>query len=113
MKDMFDKLFALGLGLAVVSKEQVEKIVDELVKKGEMAPVEAKKVVSELLERGKEEKEQLMGMVRNQVKKALPELDIITKEDLTRLEQRLIELEGRVRRLEAQQPPEEGGRCDG
>ena len=43
MKDMLEKILSLGFGIVAVSKEQVEKVVAELVKRGEVAPTEAKK----------------------------------------------------------------------
>ena len=34
--DIFKQFFTLGLGAAVITKEQIEKTVDTLVKKGEV-----------------------------------------------------------------------------
>lgn len=100
MRDMIDKLLSLGMGLAVVSKEQVEKLVDELVKRGEMAPAEAKKMAAGLMEKGREEKEQFIGFVRKQMKSMITELGVVTKDDLTPLLERMRFLEERVKRLE-------------
>ena len=35
MREYDQKAFSLGLGLAVAGKEQIEKTIDELVKKGD------------------------------------------------------------------------------
>ena len=43
MKDLAKKGFSLGLGLLVMTKEQVEKAVDELVKKGKSPPTSRRK----------------------------------------------------------------------
>ncbi len=37
MSDLFKKAISLGWGLTIVSKEKVEKVVDDLVKRGELA----------------------------------------------------------------------------
>lgn len=42
MSDLFKKAISLGVGLTIVSKEKVEKVVDELVKRGELAPSESR-----------------------------------------------------------------------
>ena len=100
MRDLLANMFSLGLGLVAVSKEQVEKLVDELVKRGEMAPGEAKKMVGEIMEKGKEGKEQLSEAVRKQLKKALIDLELPTKDDISALEHRVQFLEERLKELE-------------
>lgn len=93
MKDLIKKGLALGLGLAVVSKEQIEKLVDELVKKGEVTAAESKDLVQELFEKGEAEKKQINERFREQFAQLLKELNIPTKADLERLEQRIKVLE--------------------
>ena len=53
MKDTIDRLFAFGFGLAIASKEQAEKFVDELVEKGKVAKEESSSAVEELIKKGK------------------------------------------------------------
>ena len=93
MKDLIKKGLALGLGLAVVSKEQIEKLVAELVKKGEVTAAESKDLVQELFEKGEAEKKQINERFREQFAQLLKELNIPTKADLERLEQRIKVLE--------------------
>ncbi|OLN29718.1 phasin family protein [Desulfosporosinus metallidurans] len=95
MKDLISKGLALGLGLAVVSKEQIEKLVDELVKKGEVSTSESKELVRELFEKGEAEKKEMNSRIHEQVEKLLKDLNIPTKADLERLEQRIQELENK------------------
>jgi len=95
MKDLLKKGLALGLGLAVVSKEQIEKLVDELVKKGEVSTAESKELIHELFEKGEAEKKELNSRIREQFEKLLKDLNIPTKADLERLEQRILELENK------------------
>lgn len=93
MKDLIKKGLALGLGLAVVSKEQIEKLVDELVKKGEVTAAESKGLVQELFEKGEAEKQHMDERFREQFAQLLKNLDIPTKADLERIEQRILALE--------------------
>lgn len=95
MKDLLSKGLALGLGLAVVSKEQIEKLVDELVKKGEVSTAESKELVRDLFEKGEAEKKEMNARIHEQVEKLLNELNIPTKADLERLEQRIQALENK------------------
>jgi polyhydroxyalkanoate synthesis regulator phasin len=107
MRDVLAKMLSLGLGIVAVSKEQVEKVVDELVKKGEMAPAEARRMVDEMLERGREERERLGEVIRNQIRKSLTELDLVSREELLTLQQRIQYLEERLQELETQRDSQE------
>jgi len=95
MKDLIKKGFALSLGLVLLSKEQVEKSVTQLVNKGEVPASEAKELVNELIEKGEEQQRLLEDKIREQIKKLLIEFNIASKEDLQQLEQRLQKLEQR------------------
>ncbi|NLJ34361.1 MAG: polyhydroxyalkanoate synthesis regulator [Firmicutes bacterium] len=100
MRDLLSNMLSLGLGVVAISKEQVEKMVDRLVKRGEMAPEEAKKMVSEIMEKGREGREQLAESIRKQLKRALSELELPTRDDLNALKDRIQVLEERLGQLE-------------
>lgn len=100
MSDLFKKAISLGVGLTVVSKEKVEKAVDELVKRGEVAPSESRALVDRLIERGKEERSAFKTAVQEQVQRVLKELDVPVKSDVAALEERIAVLERRLAELE-------------
>lgn len=93
MKDLIKRGLALGLGFAVVSKEQIEKVIDELVKKGEISAGESKDLMSELLQKGEEQQKEINAKLRDQVKKILEEFNVPSKADFDRLEKRIVQLE--------------------
>lgn len=93
MTNMIKKGLALGLGLVVTTKEQAEKMVDELVKKGELSREESKEFVEEVFQKGKETQKELDQMINQKMKELLGELNLATKEDIQRLEQRIVQLE--------------------
>lgn len=92
MRDVLNKAVSLGIGLAVASKEQVEKIVDELVKKGEMSRQESLAFIDEWLKKGEESRQKIEAFIQERVQAALGERNWATKEDIERLERRLDEL---------------------
>ncbi|MBY9077714.1 phasin family protein [Paenibacillus sp. HN-1] len=100
MSDLFKKAISLGVGLTVVSKEKVEKAVDELVKRGEVAPTESRALVDRLIERGEEERSAFKSAVQEQVQRVLKELDVPVKSDVAALEERIAVLERRLAELE-------------
>jgi polyhydroxyalkanoate synthesis regulator phasin len=95
MMDFIKKGLALGLGLAVTSKEQVEKMVNELVKKGELSLEESKDIMDRWIQQKEERKAELQRIVGEQLKQMVDKLDLATKDDINRLEQRIQNLEKR------------------
>ncbi|WP_151733662.1 phasin family protein [Paenibacillus tengchongensis] len=104
MSDLFKKAISLGVGLTVVSKEKIEKVVDELVKKGELAPSESRALVDRLVERGEEERGMFKTAVQEQVQRVLKELKVPLQSDIAILEARIAALETRVAELEGEAP---------
>ncbi|WP_438445838.1 phasin family protein [Gorillibacterium sp. sgz5001074] len=101
MNELLRKALSLGLGVTMAGKDKIEAFVDDMVKKGELAPSDSKEWISSLLERGERERDELKRLVQEQLQKRLADLNVATKDDITRLEQRLD-------RLEAPAVPEQG-----
>ncbi|MFB6468499.1 phasin family protein [Cytobacillus sp. Hz8] len=93
MKNLFDQIISLGIGAAVASKEQIEKIVDELVAKGELNKNESKEMIEKLIEKGETAKKDLDDLVKTKVQQALKEWDLVTMEEYHELEKRIAALE--------------------
>lgn len=93
MKETIGKAISLGLGLAVAGKEQVEKTIEELVKKGEVSKAESRALVDELVLKGEELRQHVEAMARERVHAILGENRLATREDIARIEQRLEALE--------------------
>lgn len=104
MSDLFKKAVSLGWGLTLVSKEKVESVVGDLVKRGELAPSESKALIEKLMERGNEEQTSFKKLIEGQVEKVLIDLGVPTKTDVSRLNIRIEELEQKLSALEASQP---------
>lgn len=104
MSDLFKKAISLGWGLTIVSKEKVEKAVDDLVKRGELAPSESKDLVNRLVERGEEEQSQFKSYIHEQIRRILTDIHVPSENDIVSLEQRIATLEQRVAELEESRP---------
>ena len=95
MKSLIQKGIYIGLGLAMLSKEQVEKIVEELVKKGEVPVTESKNWVSDIINKGEKQQQVFEAKLREKIKEVLVELNIASKDDLAQLEERIKNLKTR------------------
>lgn len=92
MFDLFKKTVLMGLGAVTITKEKAEQIVDELVKKGELAKDERSKAIKDLLKKAEEQEKLLIDKVSAEVNKAIVKLGVPTKKDLERLEKKIDEL---------------------
>lgn len=93
MKNTIKKGLALGLGLAVVSKEQVEKVVDELVEKGELSKEESRKYFDDLVEKGQTAKSELDEKINKKLDELKSDVNVATKEEVEALKERIEQLE--------------------
>ena len=78
MMETFRKGAALGLGLAAAGVERAEKVIDDMVKKGEMTTEEAKAFLKEYQVKGEAKQNSI-----------LKDLNFATQDDITRLEARI------------------------
>jgi len=97
---LLEKILSLGLGMAVASKEQIEKFVEEMVSKGELNKAESMRIVEDLIRKGKEAQATLEDKAKNYALQALRGMNLTTKEDYAQLMRRIEELERRVAALE-------------
>ncbi len=96
MKNLVDRLFTLGIGIAALSKEQAEKIAEELTQKGKMASDEASAFIDELMKKGTESREQWEAVIKEKIEQVLRESNIVTKQEFEALEKRVNELERKL-----------------
>lgn len=95
MIDLLRKTYLAGLGLASLTRERIEEIVDELVKRGEVAEKDRPRVFKDLLERAQEERERISQAIRDNVRKVVQEMGIPTRDQYEALVKRLETLEKR------------------
>lgn len=96
MRDLIDRLFALGMGIAATSKEQADKIIDELVDKGNMAKSEASDIIDELVKKGKEAQDKWQATVEDRVNEVLRDSNLVTRQEFEDLKKRVEALEAKL-----------------
>lgn len=92
---MFEKALYLGLGVFSVTRERVEKVVDELMEKGEISREEAGEVMENLIKRGEEERKAIRKLVQEEMGGLKKDLSASTQSELEELKARIRELEKR------------------
>jgi polyhydroxyalkanoate synthesis regulator phasin len=82
MSNLFEKGFLVGIGLLSMTREKAQAVIDELTQEGEVQKSEVKEWVEQLSERGEEERQALRKVIRDEMKKVLDEMGLVTKQDL-------------------------------
>lgn len=104
MFDFLKKTYLFGLGLASLTKEKVEELVDDMVKRGEVAEKDRSKIIEEMIKRAQEEQEKLFKAVRDSVKKVVHEIGLPTRDEYIELQKRLEEVESKLQKKQGDGP---------
>lgn len=99
-KDFLEKTVLFGLGLFDLTKEKAEKIVDEMIKRGEMSQSDKAKAVKELLKGHEERIKKLKEKVDERVEEITARVRGKEREELSSLHKKLDELTKVVEKLE-------------
>lgn len=98
--DIINKVINLGLGAVLLTKENIEEVIDEMVKKGEIKKDEAKAQVNELFKKVLSSKQEIESKIEKIVEDVLHKLDIPTRKELQQMQKKLDEI---IKRLEARE----------
>ncbi len=99
MLDLVKKSALTGIGLALKTKDEVEDLVKELQKKGEMSETEGRKFLDDVQKRYDETQEKLEKRVEDAVKDFLKKTKIVTTDELKELKKEIRELKSIVNTL--------------
>jgi len=101
MIDLLKKTILIGIGLASLTREKMEELTDELVRKGELSEKEGRELVDDLLARSKDARKDLEARVEKIMTDTLAKWNIPTRKELAELRQRISVLEQeRAERIE-------------
>lgn len=85
-------------------REEMKKTVDELVEKGKSGSgkgakgiSQADRAVRDLVDKGRKEREDLLGAIGKEVTRVLDNMGAITKNDIRALEKKLASIEKKVK----------------
>ncbi|RKX25836.1 MAG: hypothetical protein DRP47_09150 [Candidatus Zixiibacteriota bacterium] len=89
MSDIINKAFLAGLGAISISRDKVEGIIDDLVKRGELSQEEKRGMLSELLESVEKRQTELGDFIRKEIRQILESLDIPSREEINKLKEEI------------------------
>lgn len=94
--DIIRKSVLLGLGLLSLTKDKAESVVDDLIKRGEVASHDRFKVVDSLLKEAEKQEEELARKVTGTVQKAMADLGVPTRKDMEEILKTLKSIEEKL-----------------
>lgn len=98
--DFFEKAALVGLGLFDITKEKVEEVVDELIKRGEISKKDRAKVVKSMIRGHKERTEKVKAKIDEGIKKAVEKVRGLEKKELKEVHYKIEKLAKAVESLE-------------
>jgi polyhydroxyalkanoate synthesis regulator phasin len=96
MEDLFKKTISFGIGLFDYTKEKVETLVEEMVRRGDLNKQDSSKVVEELWEKAEKEQSAFWNKVKTYINSIINEMPLVRRSELKALEERLAALEKRL-----------------
>ena len=93
MLDEMRRLALFGSGVAELTRHQAEQIIKDLVQNGDVRRQQASSAARDLYERSRENRKQLLSIVRTELQNQIQNLGLASKRDVERLERRVARLE--------------------
>lgn len=89
MFETLDKILLAGLGALSMTRERAEKVFDEAVKRGQEVRADREKFVADLMDSAQKARANLEEIIRRQLRLALEEMDVPSREQAQRIEAKL------------------------
>jgi polyhydroxyalkanoate synthesis regulator phasin len=101
IRDLIERAFLVGVGAAALTKDRVQEVVEEFVRRGQMSGEEGRDMVERLVGRSRDEARSVLKRADSSLQGAYRDIGLTTKRELEDMEFRLRQVEHRVQLLEA------------
>ena len=101
VRDLVERTFLAGMGAAALTKDRVQELVEDFIRRGQLSSEEGRDVVDRLVARSREEARTVLKKADSSLHGTYRDLGLTTKAELEDMEFRLRQLEHRVQLLEA------------
>lgn len=111
IRDLIERTFLVGMGAAALTKDKVQELVEEFVRRGQISGDEGRDMVDRLVSRSRDEARSALKRADSSLQAAYREMGLVTKPELEDMDFRLRQIEHRVQLLEkvADSETEPGG----
>ena len=106
MFDIMKKSLLAGIGAIAMTEDKIQELIDDFVQKGEISEKEGDSLVKEFRNAVDEQRAKISQTIDERVQCVLRDLHLVTKDDITDLEQHLkkdfSKIERRLAKMEKQ-----------
>lgn len=95
MRDEIRRLALVTSGIVELTRNRAESIVRDLISSGDLSGSQAGQAVKELMERSRQNRREILDLVRGEIRGQIEALGLASKRDIERLERRVARLEDR------------------
>jgi len=96
MIDLIKKTLLTGVGLAVMTKDKVEELGRDLADQAKLGEQEGREFVESLMKQSENARGELETRIDGLVKQAVDRLNLAPKDELVKLQARILELEAQL-----------------
>jgi polyhydroxyalkanoate synthesis regulator phasin len=101
LRELIERIFLLGVGAAALSKDRVQDVVEELVRRGHLTSDEGRDMVDKFVTRGRDEARSALKKADSSLRDACRDMGLVGKREWEDLDFRLRQIEHRLQLLEA------------
>jgi polyhydroxyalkanoate synthesis regulator phasin len=102
LRELAEEALLAGVGLAALTKERTDELVDEIAGRGKVSRDDARDLVDEVVGRWRSEATRMGERASSTLSGAFRELGLVTRREYDELELRLAQLEHRLRLVESE-----------
>ena len=113
IRDLIERTFLVGVGAAAFTKDRVQELVEEFVRRGELSSEEGRDMVDRLVARSRDQARSAMKKADASLHGTLRDLGLSTRREVEDLETRVRQLEHRLSLLDGTPGGPEAGSSGG
>src|SRR3990170_758396 len=95
MRDEIRRVALITSGVVELTRNRAEAIVRDLIKSGDLSGGQATQAVKDLMERSKQNRDEILNLIRSEIRNQTESLGLASRRDVERLERRVARLEDR------------------
>jgi polyhydroxyalkanoate synthesis regulator phasin len=95
MRDEIRRVALITSGVVELTRNRAEAIVRDLIKSGDLSGGQATQAVKDLMERSKQNRDEILNLIRSEIRNQTESLGLASRRDIERLERRVARLEDR------------------
>jgi polyhydroxyalkanoate synthesis regulator phasin len=96
VKDEIRRMTLFTSGVVELTRNRAEAIARDLIKSGDLQASQASQTVRDLMERSRQNRDEILNLIRTEMRNQVQHVGLATKRDVERLERRIARLEHRA-----------------